>query len=102
MPKPALACLMRWRFQGDDGHLAEAVQAHMIVNIRLTHAKTLAGEHCVIIAAEVMRQHTPATRDAVSAPVGQTHSAGTRLGSSGFSRWIICWNVGKATRRNRY
>ena len=71
------------------------------VNIRLPHLKKLAGYHRVSSASGVMRQYTPATLEAVSAPSDTRSSPLTLLGAAGESHGAICLHVGKATRRLR-
>jgi hypothetical protein len=73
----------------------------MLVNIRLPHLKKLAGYHRVSSASGVMRQYTPATLEAVSAPSDTRSSPLTLLGAAGESHGAICLHVGKATRRLR-
>src|SRR5712691_5427964 len=63
------------------------------VNIRLTHLRKLAGEHGIIIASRVMRQHAPAMREAGSASVGQAQLSVYPLGFIGIkplSRLSVC------------
>lgn len=42
----------------------------MIVNIRLTHPKRLAGTYYILITPDVMRQDAPAIHEMVSASGG--------------------------------
>jgi hypothetical protein len=72
--------------EGDDcctrvlGHVGDRER---VVNIRLTHLKTSAAAHHVIMALGVIGQEAPATLAAGSDPVGQANAARTLLAASG-------------------
>ena len=78
-----------------------ATSSTLMVPLRITHPRKLAGEHRVIIVLGMLGPATPPTLDADADPIGQASAARTCMAASGHRHGIICLRWGQATRRSR-